>query len=168
MARFNKIRIGDCLVQKGLITEEQLQQALEAQKQKGSKIGETLVDLGFITEDDLIDVLTEQLRIEYVDLRKYKVPEEVTELLKESFMRENSLLPIGYDPLVPNVLRVAMADPTDIIAIDDISIITNLQVDPVLSTKAHINIAIDKIFGSTQAMQAINKEYEEIKRAYDI
>lgn len=161
MARYNKIRIGDCLVQKGVITEEQLVQALDAQKQKGTKIGETLVDMGFISEDDLIDVLTEQLRIEYVDLRKYKVPEEMKELLKESFLRENSLLPIGYDPLVPNVIRVAMADPTDIIAIDDISIITNMQVDPVLSTKAHINIAIDKMFGSTQAMQAAEQYRKE-------
>ena len=161
MARYNKIRIGDCLIQKGMITEEQLQQALETQKENGSKIGETLVDLNFISEIDLIDVLTEQLGIEYVDLRKYKIPEDVGKILKESFMRENSLIPIGYDPLVPNVLRVAMADPMDIIAIDDISIITNLQVDPVLSTKAQISIAIDKMFGSTQAMQAAEQYRKE-------
>lgn len=161
MARYNKIRLGDCLVQKGMITEEQLEQALAKQKETGSKIGETIVDLGFVSEMDIIDVLADQMGIEYVDVRKIKVDEDAARLLKEDFLRKNVLLPIGYDELVPNVLRVAMSDPMDIIAIDDISIITNLQVEPVLSTKAQINMAIDKIFGATQAMQAAEQYRKE-------
>ncbi len=161
MARYNKIRLGDCLMQKGMITEEQLQQALATQKENGTKLGETIVDLGFISENEMIDILTEQLGIEYVDLRKMKIPEEIGKLLNESFLRKNCLIPIGYDQLLPNVLRVAMADPMDIIAIDDISIITNLQIDPVLSTKAQINGAIDKVYGATQAMQAAEQYRKE-------
>lgn len=161
MARYNKIRLGDCLMQKGMITEEQLQQALTTQKEKGTKLGETIVDLGFISENEMIDILTEQLGIEYVDLRKMKIPEDIGKLLNESFLRKNCLIPIGYDQLLPNVLRVAMADPMDIIAIDDISIITNLQIDPVLSTKSQINGAIDKVYGATQAMQAAEQYRKE-------
>lgn len=161
MARYNKIRLGDCLIQKGMLTDEQLQQALVKQKEDGSRLGETIVSLGFVSENDMIDVLVEQLGIEYVDVRKIKIDESVARILKEDFMRKNSLIPIGYDPLLPNVLKVAMADPMDIIIIDDISIITNMQVDPVLSTKAQINMCIDKIFGATQAMKAAEQYRKE-------
>ena len=161
MARYNKIRLGDCLLQKGLITEEQLTTALSEQKTRGTKLGETVIDLGYCNENDIIDVLCEQLGIEYVDLRKIKIDEEVAKLMNEQFLRKNCLIPIGYDSLVPNVLRVAMSDPMDIIAIDDISIITNLQVDPVLSTKAQINYQIDKIYGATAAMAAADKYRKE-------
>lgn len=164
MARYNKIRLGDCLVQKGMITEEQLSEALVKQKENGAKLGETIVELGYVSENDMIDVLVEQLGIEYVDVRKIKVDENAARLLKEDFMRKNSLIPIAFDELLPNVIRVAMADPMDIIAIDDISIITNMQVDPVLSTKGQINMAIDKIFGATQAMQAAEQYRKERER----
>lgn len=161
MARYNKIRLGDCLLQKGMINEEQLSQALIKQKETGSKLGETIVDMGLVSENEMIDVLVEQLGIEYVDIRKIKIDEDAARLLKEDFLRKNSLIPIGYDPLLPNVLRVAMADPMDIIVIDDISIITNMQVDPVLSTKAQINMVIDKLFGATQALQAAEQYRKE-------
>ena len=164
MARYNKIRLGDCLVQKGMITEEQLSEALVKQKENGAKLGETIVELGYVSENDMIDVLVEQLGIEYVDVRKIKVDENAARLLKEDFMRKNSLIPIAFDELLPNVIRVAMADPMDIIAIDDISIITNMQVDPVLSTKGQINMAIDKIFGATQAMKAAEQYRKERER----
>ncbi|MCI5603249.1 MAG: ATPase, T2SS/T4P/T4SS family [Lachnospiraceae bacterium] len=164
MARYNKIRLGDCLVQKGMITEEQLSEALVKQKENGAKLGETIVELGYVSENDMIDVLVEQLGIEYVDVRKIKVDENAARLLKEDFMRKNGLIPIAFDELLPNVIRVAMADPMDIIAIDDISIITNMQVDPVLSTKGQINMAIDKIFGATQAMQAAEQYRKERER----
>ncbi len=164
MARYNKIRLGDCLVQKGMITEEQLSEALVKQKENGAKLGETIVEMGYVSENDMIDVLVEQLGIEYVDVRKIKVDENAARLLKEDFMRKNGLIPIAFDELLPNVIRVAMADPMDIIAIDDISIITNMQVDPVLSTKGQINMAIDKIFGATQAMQAAEQYRKERER----
>lgn len=171
MARYNKIRLGDCLVSKGMITEEQLGEALKKQKENGAKLGETIVDMGLVSENDMIDVLVEQLGIEYVDLRKIKINEEVAKMLKEDFMRKNALLPYMFDELVPNVIRVAMADPMDIIAIDDIAIITNMQVEPVLTTKAQINMAIDKLFGATQAMQAAEqyrKEREKDKAAMNL
>ena len=164
MARYNKIRLGDCLIQKGMITDEQLGEALVKQKENGTKLGETIVEMGFVTENDMIDILVEQLGIDYVDVRKIKVDENAARILKEDFMRKNSLIPIAFDELLPNVVRVAMADPMDIIVIDDISIITNMQVDPVLSTKGQINMAIDKIFGATQAMAAAEQYRKERER----
>ncbi len=164
MARYIKIRLGDCLMQKGMITEEQLTEALTKQKENGTKLGETVVEMGLVSENEMIDVLVEQLGIEYVDVRKIKVDENAARLLREDFMRKNSLIPIAFDELLPNVIKVAMADPMDIIIIDDISIITNMQVDPVLSTKGQINMAIDKIFGATQAMHAAEQYRKERER----
>lgn len=154
MARIGKIKLGDCLIEKGFLTQEQLTTALEEQKNRGTKLGETLIDLGYVEEKIIIDVLCDQLGIEYVDLRRIKIEEEMVNLLSEQFMKKNCLIPIGYDTLVPNILRVAMADPMDIVAIDDIAIITNTQVEPILSTKAQINQQLDKFFGAKQAMAA--------------
>lgn len=161
MARLKKIRLGDCLVEKGLLTEEQLQSALQEQKNKGTKLGETLVELGYCDENAIIDVLCDQMGIEYVDLRRIKIDEEMVHLLNEQYMKKNCLIPVGYDPYVPNILRVAMADPMDIMAIDDIAIITNMQVEPVLSTKTQINAQLDKFFGAKQAMDAAEQYRKE-------
>lgn len=161
MARYNKIRLGNCLVQKGYITEEQLQGALVEQKNKGMKLGETVIALGLVDEMDIIDVLCEQMGIEYIDLRKVKIDESIGKMLNEDFIRKNCLIPFEYDQLVPNVIRVAMADPMDILAIDDISIITNLQVDPVLSTRSQIEYQIDKLYGATKALAAAEKFKKE-------
>ena len=161
MASMKKIRLGDCLIEKGLITQEQLESALAEQKNKGTKLGETLVEMGLVVEDDIIDVLCDKLGVEYVDLRRIKIDEAVVKLVKEDYMKKNCLIPIGYDPLAPNILRVAMADPMDIMAIDDIAIITNLQVEPVISTKTQINSMLDKFFGAKNAMAAAEQYKKE-------
>ena len=154
MARSNKMRLGDLLVSKGLLEEEQIPLVVEKQKETGEKFGETVIEMGLVTEGDLIDALTEQLGVEYVDVRRIKIDEECTKLVREDYMRKNSVLPYAFDPLLPNVVKVAMADPMDIMVVDDISIMTNFQVDPVLSTKGQINVALDRLFGASQAMQA--------------
>ena len=154
MARSNKMRLGDLLVSKGLLEEEQIPLVVEKQKETGEKFGETVLEMGLVTEGDLIDALTEQLGVEYVDVRRIKIDEECTKLVREDYMRKNSVLPYAFDPLLPNVVKVAMADPMDIMVVDDISIMTNFQVDPVLSTKGQINVALDRLFGASQAMQA--------------
>ena len=161
MASMKKIRLGDCLIEKGLITQEQLESALAEQKNKGTKLGETLVEMGLVGEDDIIDILCDKLGVEYVDLRRIKIDESVVKLIKEDYMKKNCLIPIGYDPLAPNILRVAMADPMDIMAVDDIAIITNLQVEPVICTKTQINAQLDKFFGAKNAMAAAEQYKKE-------
>ncbi|SEQ08119.1 type IV pilus assembly protein PilB [Lachnospiraceae bacterium RM5] len=164
MARLNKLRLGDLLVSKGLITEEQLLEVINKQKETHTKFGETVVTMGFVTENDVIDALIEQLGIEYVDVRRIKIDENAVKLVKEDYMRKNSVIPYAFDPLVPNVLKVAMADPMDIMIVDDISIMTNMQVDTVLSTKSQINVVLDKMFGATQAMAAAEQYRKERQR----
>ena len=156
-----KIRIGDVLVAAGAITEEQLQEGLAKQKETGRKLGNALVDLGFISNDMLITVLTTQLGIDYIELKGAKIEEKVIHMVPESMVTKYQAIPIEIDPDNPNILKVAMADPMDIMAMDDIGLVTNLQVEPMLASEEAIRAAIDKYYGSAQAMEAAEAYRQE-------
>ncbi|MDE6127577.1 MAG: type II secretion system protein GspE, partial [Lachnospiraceae bacterium] len=123
-----KVRLGDALVKDGMISEEQLQKALELQKGSGRKLGETLIDAGMVTEENIARVLSKQLGYESIDLQNISVSKDVLDLVTPSVLKKNRVLPIEYAPDNMNILRVAMADPLDLDAMDDISIITGCQV----------------------------------------
>lgn len=156
-----KIRIGDVLVAAGAITEEQLQEGLAKQKETGRKLGNALVDLGFISNDMLITVLTTQLGIDYIELKGAKIEEKVIHMVPENMVTKYQAIPIEIDPDNPNILKVAMADPMDIMAMDDIGLVTNLQVEPLLASEEGIRNAIDKYYGSAQAMEAAEAYRQE-------
>ena len=156
-----KIRIGDVLVAAGAITEEQLQEGLAKQKETGRKLGNALVDLGFISNDMLITVLTTQLGIDYIGLKGAKIEDKVIHMVPESMVTKYQAIPIEVDPDNPNILKVAMADPMDIMAMDDIGLVTNLQVEPMLASEEGIKNAIDKYYGSAQAMEAAEAYRQE-------
>ena len=169
-----KIRLGDLLVQKGIITEEQLQTALAEQKARGLMLGETLVQLGFAKQDDINKALCEHLNIDFFDIREMEPDENVMKLLDESLMRKYTLVPIEYDANNMGILKVAMADPTNIYAMDDINIITGKQVVPYLANAGDINAFLDKTFGQQQAQsivelykkeQGVTKEETEAEKA---
>lgn len=156
-----KIRIGDVLVAAGAITEEQLQEGLAKKKETGRKLGNALVDLGFISNDMLITVLTTQLGIDYIELKGAKIEEKVIHMVPENMVTKYQAIPIEIDPDNPNILKVAMADPMDIMAMDDIGLVTNLQVEPMLASEEGIRNAIDKYYGSAQAMEAAEAYRQE-------
>ncbi len=160
-----KIRIGDVLVAAGAITEEQLQEGLAKQKETGRKLGNALVDLGFISNDMLITVLTTQLGIDYIELKGAKIEEKVIHMVPENMVTKYQAIPIEIDPDNPNILKVAMADPMDIMAMDDIGLVTNLQVEPMLASEEGIKNAIDKYYGSAQAMEAAEAYRQEQQNA---
>ena len=167
MAGFRtRVRIGDVLVQLGYITAEQLEAALTEQKKVGGLLGETMVSMGLISEETLINTLCEHLGIEYLDLRRVEeIPEEVLEKMPEELIRKYVALPIRESDVAANTLIVAMADPMNIYAIDDIAIFTGLQIEPVLSTSSQIKAKIDSIFGQQQA-QAVAEQYKQEQEAY--
>ena len=158
-----KRRLGDILVSEGVITEEQLTEALEKQRGTGKKLGATLVDLGMTTEDDIVTALQRQLSLDRVRLSEIKIPEEILKLVREDLLRKNTLLPFAFSIENMNVLRVAMADPLDIVAIDDLAILTNFQIEPVIATSRDITAAIDRYFGNTEAMKVAEKFAKERK-----
>ena len=169
MAGFRtRLRIGDLLVQEGVINEEQLQDALREQKEKGGLIGETLITLGYVSEAKMIDILCEQLDIEYVDLRKIEKIDMafLQELgITEEVIRKNIIMPLEMSKSAPNTVVVAMADPMNLNIMDDISILTGYQVEPVLSTTSQIKAKIDTVYGQKQA-QAVAEQYKKEQEAY--
>ena len=156
-----KIRIGDVLIAAGAITEEQLQEALAYQKENGGKLGNVLVELGFISDQILITLLTQQLGIDYISLKGAKIEDSVVHLVPEPMIAKYRVMPVEIDPDNPNILKVAMSDPQDLDAIDDISLVTNLQVEPMLASETDINDAIGKYYGSAQAMEAAEQYKKE-------
>ena len=156
-----KLRLGDVLVNSKAITNTQLLQALDLQKGSGKKLGEVLVDEGIVTEEQIAMALSTQLGIELVDLTAIAVSQDILDLIPVNVLKKNKVFPIEYAPDSMNVLRVAMADPMDMYAQDDISIITNCQVEPAVTTTRNIMLAIDKYYGQdevTTALEAYAKE----------
>ena len=156
-----KIRIGDLLVEAGAITSEELEEAIAYQKENGGKLGTVLVNQGFISQELLITVLTTQMGIDFVEIKACKLDEDILKLVPENLVNKYKALPIGYDENNPNILRVAMVDPMDLNAIDDIGIATNTQVEPVLAMEEDMNATIGKYFGSAQAMEAAEQYRKE-------
>ena len=158
-----KIRVGDLLVEAGAITEEELQEALAYQKEHGGRIGSVILEMGFISQELLITVLTTQMGIDYVEVRACKLDEDILKLVPENLVNKYKAIPIGYDENNPNVLRVAMVDPMDINAIDDIGIATNTQVEPLLAMEDDIMETIGKYYGNAQAMEAAEQYRKEME-----
>ena len=152
MAGFRqRVRIGDVLVQSGLITAEQLELALEEQKKKpkGTRIGQTIVEMGYASEIDVTLELQKHLDVEFIDLRKIELDETAVHVLTEADCRKYNILPFAYKDVM--TLSVAMADPQDFDTIDDISIITGLQIEPYIAMLSQIEEMLDKTYGKQQA-----------------
>lgn len=149
-----KIKIGDLLVAAGAITEDELMEALAKQKEMGLKLGQVLVKMDYISKDILNATLQQQLGIEFIELAGCKLDDNILALVPQNLIEKYRVIPIDYDEMNPNVLRVAMSDPMDIIAIDDLSIVTNCQIEPMLCNDEDIDVMIGKYFGNKEAMEA--------------
>ena len=159
--RKGKKRLGDILLDEHLITQEQLNQALASAKNDTKKIGEAVVDLGFATEQDIAAALSSQLGFEYVNLSDFRISENVLCLISENVLRKHLMIPYEFVPDNVNQIKVAMADPMDLSAIDDFNIVTNLQVIPSVATARDILLALDRYYGDTETMKAAQEYARE-------
>ncbi len=154
-----KKRIGDLLVGEKVITEEQLMTALTKQKETGKRLGAVLLELQFTTEREIATALTKQLGLDFVVLKGIRVPQEVIGLIKDSsLLKKYTAMPFEFATFDATMLRVAMADPMDIYATDDISAITGMQIEPVVATPEDIISCIDRYYGNAEA-QAVAEKY---------
>lgn len=156
-----KLRLGDVLVNSGVITAEQLQKGLELQKGSGRKLGETLVDEGITTEENIAKALSSQLGYEMVDLQDISIDEEILNLVPPNILKKHKMIPFEYSKTGMNVLRVAMSDPMNMAAMDDINIITNLQVEPVVATPRDVMLALDRYYGQAEVNSALEEYVKE-------
>lgn len=136
-------RLGDLLVADGLITPEQLQQALQEQKGSNEKLGSILVRLGMLHEDQYIGFLSRQYGIPSITLSQLDIDPEVVKLIPVQIAKKYEVLPIKRSG---NTLTMAMADPTNVFALDDVGFMTNLQVVPVVASQGAIRQAIDRLY----------------------
>lgn len=164
--RRERMRLGDLLIKQNVLTEDELKKALALQKGTGRKIGEVLVENGFITEDMIVRALQMQLGLKVIQLTGVTIPKEVRGLVGVDLLKKYTCIPFELDPYNANILHLAMADPMDMAAIDDISIVTNLQVEPYIATPRDVLAAIDRCYGASETMNAarrFTREREQLR-----
>lgn len=159
-----KKSIGETFVEANLITEEQLSQALEKQRQLGTgeTIGDVLVNMGLITERDRTRCLGSHWGVSYVDLAEYEIDPDVVKTVSQEIARRYKAIPIARNN---GHITLAMRNPLDIFAIDEIRLITGLDVEPVISTEEDIQAAIGRHFDSSQSAKAVDELIDNIETA---
>jgi type IV pilus assembly protein PilB len=159
MVNRSKRGLGEILLESGIITSSQLEEALIKQKTSGKRLGEILIAEGIINEKQLIEALEYQLKIPYFDFTTESIQPEIPRLISESLARRHMLIPISREG---KQLTVAMVDPLNLYAIDDVNIATGLQVKPALALRSHIESAIDRYYGKESAEKAVEDFTREI------
>jgi type IV pilus assembly protein PilB len=146
------LRLGDLLVSKGLLTSKQLEMALQEQKISGQKLGTSLVKLGYISEKNLVSFLSRHYGVPAIDLSEVQVDAEAIKMIPPDVVFKYQVIPIKR---VGSTLRVAMSDPSNILAIDDIKFLTSCHVEVFVSTESTIKTAIDKFYDSSSSLAEI-------------
>jgi len=146
------------LVKATLITKEQLQKALQQQETGGGRIGTNLVKLGFISEDDITSFLSRQYGVPSINLSHFEIDSAVIKLIPSEIAQKHQIIPINR---TGNVLTVAMADPSNIFAIDDIKFMTGFKVEPVVAAETSIKNAINKHYDSAGMVEDIMKNFDD-------
>ncbi len=156
-------RINDALVKKGLISSEDLQGAIKFQKEKGGKLSDILVNKGLIKKDTLVTILSQELGMPIINITRYKITPDVLKLIPKKMALRYKILPISK---MGNILTIAMIDPLNIFAIDDIKTLTGFNIGPVITTEKDMNDAIEQYYGEDthQAVEKIIEDIEESKR----
>ena len=141
--RINLKQLGELLIEAGLITKDQLQHALEVQKDKGGLIGQVLVDLGYVSEEAIAQVITAQYGFPYLPLENYEIDSEIVKIVPKNVAIQYCLIPV--DKIGPN-LTIAMANPLNSQAVEDIALLSGLYVQLFVSTATDIKKAIEKYY----------------------
>jgi MSHA biogenesis protein MshE len=158
MARPEKVRLGDLLVQQKLISQDQLKFALEQQKRSGRKLGRLLVDNAFVTEEHISEALGKQLSIPYINLKYYNINIELVRMLQESQARRFRAMVLEERN---GLLLVGMADPTDLSAFDEITRIVKRDIDIAVVTEGQLLESIDRGYRRTDEISGLARELSE-------
>ena len=142
------VRLGEILVKESLITQDQLQKALEFQRVNGGKLGSCLTKMGFITDDDITGVLSRQYGVPSINLKYYEIDPTVIRLIPQDTALRYQVVPLSR---VGSVLTIAMTDPTNVFAMDDVKFMTGFNVEPVVASEAAISDAISRFYGGAAA-----------------
>ena len=158
-------RLGEILVKEKLLSSDQLKQALDHQKKNGGRLGQAIVKLGFISDEEITGVLSRQYGVPAINLSYYEVDPGVIKLVPQETAARYQVVPLSR---VGSTLTIAMADPTNVFAMDDIKFMTGLKVEPVVASENAIQEAIEKFYGgSAKAEQDMEKVMAELGEGAD-
>ena len=151
-------KLGDLLVKENLISQQQLKEALEHQRVNGGRIGNCLIKLGFVTDDEITAILSRQYGVPSINLSFFDIDASIVKLIPIETAQKYQILPLSR---VGSTLTIAMIDPTNVFAMDDIKFMTGFNIEPVVASETAIREAIDKYYGSTHAIE-LKKVMEDI------
>ena len=151
-------RIGEMLVSAGKVSSDQLEQALEQQQKEGGRLGTHLVKLGFLEDDELVEFLSQRYGVPAINLAEVEIDETIIKIIPPDVSRKYTILPVSK---AGARLTIAMVDPTNVFAMDDIKFMTGYNVEPVVASEAALREAIDKYYGSTHSIE-LKKVMEDI------
>ena len=143
-------KLGEILVRENLITSQQLREALDYQRANGGRLGSNLVKLGMISDDVITAVLSRQYGVPSINLELFQIDEETIKLISQEVALKYAVLPISK---VGATLTLAMADPTNVFAMDDIKFMTGLNVEPVIASEASIIASVAKYYATTKELE---------------
>lgn len=149
-----KRTLGAQLIHDKKITQEQLEKALQVKEHSEKKIGQILIDLGFASEDVIAEAVSKQLGVELVHPLYFDISDAILALVDAQLLRKYAMVPLEYKKGNATTVRVAMADPMDLNALDDFTLVTNLNVEACIATNMEIMQTLDKHFGKSEAMSA--------------
>ena len=158
MSRPGHKRLGESLVDSGAITLEQLNDALAVQRRTGERLGRALVKLGYTTDAVIAAVIERQFGVPRISLTEYVVSPDVIALVPEAMARRYKVLPVE---VAGNKLRLAMGDPLNVFAIDDVKIAAGLDVEPVVAPEDEVERALDQYYGSAEDIDQVVRDLEE-------
>src|SRR5436309_7458002 len=144
------VKLGEMLIKSGILTPQKLQEALEYQKTNGGKLGLNLVKLGFVKEEEITRVLSQQYGVPAINLTKVEIDDAVVKLIPSEVAQKYLIMPVSRTGAT---LTIAMVDPTNVFAMDDIKFMTGYNVEPVVASEVAIKEAIDRYYGSIHALE---------------
>jgi len=151
-------RLGELLVRENLITVQQLQQAQMEQRQKGGRLGQSLTKLGIIDENELTSFLSKQYGVPSINLAEFDIDPEVISLIPQEVADKHQVIPVNR---AGSTLILAMSDPSNIFAIDDIKFLTSYNIEVVVASENQISEAIDKYYASSYGFEDVMGEFDE-------
>ena len=157
MARPEKVRLGEILVQQKLLTAEQLKLALDEQKRSGRKLGRVFIEQGYVTEEEISEALAKQLQVPYINLKYYNVKAEVVQKLPETQARRFRAIVLEDNP---KALKIGMADPTDLAAYDEIARIVKREIEIAVVTETQLLAVVDRIYRRTSEISGLAQELQ--------
>ncbi len=152
-------RLGEILVKENLITADQLKQAMAHQRQNGGRLGTALMKLGFVSDDEITEVLSRQYGVPSINLKYYEVDPAVIKLIPQDTAVRYQIVPLSR---VGSTLTIAMIDPTNVFAMDDIKFMTGFNVEPVVASETSVNEAIVKFYGEVESGEELSKVMKDL------